>query len=168
MLKYIQALDTRTFLSLFDPVHRPDLTRFSLILSFTADGWLYCSLLPILAVTHPRDFRHWFLLAAATFALERCLYLLLKNCIRRRRPPQILADVRAVISASDRFSLPSGHTSAAFLFATFLTVGISPLFAPLYLWAAGVGASRVVLGVHFPGDVLLGALLGSTVALAVL
>jgi undecaprenyl-diphosphatase len=168
MLKYIQALDTRTFLTLFDPVHRPDLTRLSLILSFTADGWLYFSLLPVLVVCYPHDFRHYFLLAVVAFLLERALYLILKNGIRRRRPPHILSNVRSVITASDRFSLPSGHTSAAFLFVTFLCVGVSPLFMPLYLWAAGVGASRVVLGVHFPTDILLGALLGSSVALAVL
>src|SRR5690606_23430794 len=118
MFKHIQALDTRLFLGLFDPQHRPDLTRFSFVLSATADGWLYFSLLPILVVTHPHDFRHWFLLALCAFSVERCLYFGLKNAIRRRRPPHILDNIRAVVQAADRFSLPSGHTSAAFLFVT--------------------------------------------------
>jgi len=168
MFDYIQTLDTRTFLALFNPTHNPDLTRFSLILSFTADGWLYFSLLPILVVARPDEFREYFLLAITVFMLERGIYFVLKNSIKRRRPPQALPDIRPVILASDRFSLPSGHTSAAFLFVTFLTVGISPLFMPLYIWAAGVGASRIILGVHFPTDVVLGAMLGTSIALAVL
>jgi len=168
MLDYIQSLDTRTFFTLFNPTLNPDLTKVSLILSFTADGWLYFSLIPVLVVARPHEFREYFLLAIAAFALERSLYFALKNIIKRRRPPQALPDISPVISASDRFSLPSGHTSAAFLFVTFLSLAISPLFIPLYIWAAGVGASRIVLGVHFPTDVMLGAMLGSSIALAII
>jgi PAP2 superfamily. len=168
MLKYIQTLDTRTFHTLFAPSQHPDLTRCSLLLSSSADGWLYFSLLPLLVVSHPHDFRHHLWLILLAFGLERVLYLVLKHGIRRRRPPQVFANVQAVVVAADRFSLPSGHTSAAFLFVGILCLTISPLFAPLYLWAAGVGASRVILGVHFPSDVLLGALLGNAVAVVVL
>src|SRR5690606_40086290 len=81
---------------------------------FHVTGVQTCALpiLPILVVTHPHDFRHWFLLALCAFSVERCLYFGLKNAIRRRRPPHILDNIRAVVQAADRFSLPSGHTSA--------------------------------------------------------
>jgi undecaprenyl-diphosphatase len=168
MLKFIQALDTRTFLSLFNPLQRPDLTRYSIAVSRSADGWLYLTLFPILALVHPTTLTSHTCSVAYAFALERVLYWVLKNGIRRRRPPQVLSDVNAVVHAADRFSLPSGHTSAAFLFITTLCLVITPLLAPLYLWAASVGTSRVILGVHFPSDVILGAVLGSSVAMAVL
>ena len=70
--------------------------------------------------------------------------------------------------ASDEFSLPSGHTSAAFFFCTFLCAGFSLAFLPLYLWARCVSLSRVVLGVHYLSDIFIGAIMGTAIALLVL
>ncbi|MES2625774.1 MAG: phosphatase PAP2 family protein [Pseudomonadota bacterium] len=168
MIKQIQAFDTRTFLSLLDtPFHTP-LTRLALIVSFTADGWLYFVLLPIILITKDTDVRYWLTLAMLAIASERTIYYVMKNTIRRRRPPAALEGFKASIVASDEFSFPSGHTSGAFLFVTFLSFGISLLFLPLYLWAMSVGASRVILGVHFPTDTIMGAVIGTSIALAYL
>ena len=71
-----------------------------------------------------------------------------------------------MITASDEFSFPSGHTSGAFLVATALTILLPPvgIAGYLYGWAALVALSRVILGVHFPLDTLAGALLGGSLA----
>lgn len=170
MLSMIQTFDTRTFLRCFAYVQHSGsatLPRLAFLVSSTADGWYYIVLIPIIMLLRPDTAREAMLLAIYAFALERSLYLLLKNSFRRQRPQQALQDFKARIIPSDRFSLPSGHTSAAFLFVTFLCLVISPAFAPLYVWACAVGISRVVLGVHFPTDVMLGALLGSGIALSV-
>ncbi|MBP7546439.1 MAG: phosphatase PAP2 family protein [Corallincola sp.] len=107
------------------------------------------------------------LLALVAFAIERPLYLILKNSLRRHRPAERLAGVAAVVEPSDRFSLPSGHTAGAFVMATLLTTSWPSLALPLFGWAAAVGWSRVMLRVHFPADVLIGAAIGTAVALAV-
>lgn len=170
MLNAIQTFDTRTFLRCFAHVQHQgsaSLNRFFLVLSATADGWYYVVLIPLVMLTQPQYARETLTLALYAFALERSLYFVLKHTFRRRRPQQALQDFTARITPSDKFSLPSGHTSAAFLFVAILCITISPFFAPLYAWSVMVGMSRVVLGVHFPSDCVLGALLGTSIALLI-
>lgn len=99
------------------------------------------------------------------FAIERPVYFVLKNGFKRNRPQQVLQNFRSVITPSDQFSFPSGHTSAACMMATLIAYFFPFLLVALYIWAALVGFSRVVLGVHFPTDTLMGAALGVSSAI---
>ena len=99
------------------------------------------------------------------FLIERPLYFTLKNSLKRNRPQAALQNFRSIITPSDQFSFPSGHTSAAFLMATLISYYFPMLLIPLYIWATLVGCSRVVLGVHFPTDILVGIILGISTAI---
>ncbi len=112
--------------------------------------------------------------AAATMGLasvavtSAVLNLGVKNVVRRRRPDRVAEDVprsRQVPMPSST-AFPSGHSAAAFAFATGVGQAMPLAGFPLRGLAALVAYSRVHTGVHYPGDVLAGALLGSALAQA--
>jgi undecaprenyl-diphosphatase len=94
------------------------------------------------------------------------VYKLLKRHTLRPRPYQVRTDIRLCGEPLDQFSFPSGHTLHAVSF-TVVALHHFPALAPLLLpFAALVALSRVVLGLHYPSDVLAGAVLGALIAAA--
>ncbi|MFG2821313.1 phosphatase PAP2 family protein [Kitasatospora sp. NPDC048365] len=95
--------------------------------------------------------------------------LLGKQLARRPRPDRDAAQVPFVrhVPMPVSASFPSGHTASAFAFATAVGTCLPWTSVPLGLLAATVGYSRVHTGVHYPGDVAAGALLGMASAAAV-
>ena len=101
---------------------------------------------------------------AATGVIALTLYKLLKRWTRRPRPFASDARIRAWVAPLDEFSFPSGHTLHAVAFSL-VALAHYPMLAWLLIpFTASVAASRVVLGLHFPSDVL--AATGIGVALA--
>ena len=80
-----------------------------------------------------------------------------------RTPPYITYPYLQSYEHGNDPSFPSGHTTFAFYTATMLSINYPRWYviAPSYLWAAGVGYSRMYLGVHYPSDVLAGAIVGA-------
>jgi undecaprenyl-diphosphatase len=164
LLYSIHKYDVFMFTWLINTRIHSALTQASRYISKTGDGSLYLLI---------AGFLFWYkgiespLLQAVllAFLIERPVYFILKNGLKRNRPEAALQNFHSIITPSDQFSFPSGHTSAAFMMATLLSYYFPLLIIPLYCWAALVGCSRVVLGVHFPTDILVGLLLGISVAL---
>ena len=165
ILTALQQADLRLFSWLFRSGDRHLLIAPARALSHSGDGYLHAAiplLLLLMGSNLLGDFVQVLLLA---LAMERPLYWVLKNSLKRRRPHDLLPGLRSLITASDQFSFPSGHSSGAFLLATAASVVYGAAAAGLFVWACAVALSRVLLGVHFPGDLIAGAVMGSTLAL---
>lgn len=102
--------------------------------------------------------------AAATGGTGVLLYKAIKRRLGRERPFICNPAIDCGIPPLDRYSFPSGHTLHAVSF-TWLLAALEPLLLPLLLPFAGlVAVSRIVLGLHYPSDVLAGALIGLLLA----
>lgn len=162
ILNSIHNMDVTTFYWLMARKHRQFMTRVSRIISMSADGPLY---VVIAMAFWGFGQETWAVIIIGGFALERVLYLILKKSFKRNRPADILDDFTSFIRPSDKFSFPSGHTSGAFFMAYCLSEWFPELYLSFYSWSAMVAMSRIFLGVHFPTDTAMGALLGTTCAM---
>ena len=100
---------------------------------------------------------------AAVGATSATANLVVKPLLRRGRPVRVEADGGHRVKMPTSGSFPSGHTASAFAFSSAAGAELPVLAVPLRLAATTVGWSRVQSGVHFPGDVVAGALLGASI-----
>ncbi|PZF71626.1 phosphatase PAP2 family protein [Taibaiella soli] len=105
----------------------------------------------------------------ASLAFNTLVITLLKYTINRQRPFELDSTIEKLTGGGSP-SFPSGHTSDAFLIATCMVLlfgGQRWSLVLVWIWAVAVAYSRIVLGVHFPSDVIAAMLIGALNALAV-
>jgi undecaprenyl-diphosphatase len=123
----------------------------------------------LLALTGGRSGRRAAAYGLASVGVTATLVnLAVKPLGRRRRPDRLVENVPVArhVKMPASTSFPSGHSAAAFAFATGVGQVLPPASVPLRALAAVVAYSRVHTGVHYPGDVVAGALIGSALAQA--
>jgi len=107
------------------------------------------------------------LLIGVLFAitLSDLVLSILKGAYFRPRPYQILSGVNLPIGQDEASSFPSGHATRAFAVVALIAIQKGKKYALLLLLSTGVAVSRVIIGLHFPSDVLGGGFLGIALAM---
>jgi membrane-associated phospholipid phosphatase len=102
------------------------------------------------------------LVIGCSMILASGISTVLKYSVNRERPFDRYSFIDKQ-AAGGSPSFPSGHTSSAFALATSLSLNFPKWYiaVPAFTWASSVGYSRMHLGVHYPSDVLIGAMIGS-------
>ena len=164
MLTRMQAWDSALCVSVSHTSQYRLIRAWFRIISRLGDGvFWYVLMLGILAVQHSAGV--WPVLHMLAAGLTGTLiYKWLKHKTHRPRPYQVHQDVFVTGKPLDRFSFPSGHTLHAVAFGL-VALFYFPLLAILVIpFIVMVAMSRVILGLHYPSDVLAGAAIGYLIA----
>jgi membrane-associated phospholipid phosphatase len=155
--------ETAALVAVQRTIARPAVVRGAQALSHFGEhaaGWLAIGAIGALA---DRRRRADWIAAAAGVAVAHGASIAVKRVVRRRRPDH--PDVRVLVGTPSRLSFPSAHatstTAAAVIYGGLLRRRLVPVLVPPML------ASRLVLGVHYPTDVLAGSALGAMAGVVV-
>lgn len=119
--------------------------------------WICLSLILILF----RKTRKTGIAMAVSLVLEvLCCNIILKPFVARPRPCDVNTAVQLLVPHPTDYSFPSGHTGASFAAASALFFSKNRLWIPSLILAVLIGFTRLYLYVHYPSDVLAGALIG--------
>jgi undecaprenyl-diphosphatase len=144
--------------------HRRLIGLFFSLISRLGDGVFWYSIMLILPFIYPENGWLVTIQMVLTGLLSLILYRFLKTRTERERPCSVSNQILQGMPALDQFSFPSGHTMHAVGFSWIL-LSHYPAWAPLILaFTTLVALSRLILGLHYPSDVLVGAAIGSSIA----
>jgi len=158
------AIDLSVCLLFNRHLQRRFVQGFFAVISRLGNGVFWYALMAVLPLTYGMGGVMTSLRMVAVGTAGVVLYKLMKGRISRERPFVNHPQIRLGALPLDRFSFPSGHTLHAVAF-TMVAVQHHPDLAIILVpFALLVAMSRMVLGLHYPSDVLMGATVGATLA----
>jgi undecaprenyl-diphosphatase len=137
---------------------------FFTAVSRLGDGVFWYTLIALIALLDTEAGYLHALQMLATGAVGLLIYKLIKLATVRPRPYAGDNGIDLCAQPLDQYSFPSGHTLHAVSFSIIACAHYPMLYEPLFLFATLVALSRMVLGLHYPTDVVAGAAIGATLA----
>ena len=163
-LNWINRWDTRLSLGFNRAGQAHGVSSLFRVVSRMGDGVFWYVLMLFLLAYHGRSGVPAVLQMVITGLICAVLYKWLKGKTLRPRPFQVHQEIRCGTAPLDQFSFPSGHTLHAVAFSIVALAYYPPLIWLVVPFTLLVALSRVVLGLHYPSDVVAAALVGALVA----
>ena len=161
MLEALMNLDGGFLLFLQESVRNPVLDKIMIFITSLGDKGMIWILATVLLLIPKKTRKAGMVSAVALLGSLLFNNMLIKNIVQRPRPYVTLEDLRIIIPRPSEYSFPSGHSSSSFAAAvSFYRLLPKKLGIPAIVLAGLIAFSRLYVGVHYPTDVLAGALMG--------
>ena len=169
-MEWFFALDGGALLWLQETVRTPLLTALFQFYTQLGNAGILWIALSVLMLCHPRTRRAGVCALLALLLGLLCTNVVLKHLFQRTRPWLVVEGLVPLVAEHDPNSFPSGHTTAAFAAGVVWARTLPWRWGRIAAVVLGVlmGFSRLYVGVHFPTDVLAGAVVGTLCALCAL
>jgi undecaprenyl-diphosphatase len=142
----------------------PKIKKFFVVVSWLGDGKAWYVLILMLPILYGENgvATSWTIIQVGCVNLA--LYKIIKTFTGRARPCAVSTDITLGTAPLDQYSFPSGHTMHAVAFSMVVTAQHAELTGMLLVFSTLIAFSRVMLGLHYPTDVIAGAVIGASVA----
>ena len=158
MLQRLQSLDDRFSGSSRTLENSRVLRILAVVLAHSGDSWFWLIGLGLLWWLGTEYWKRLSLVMIIGIAITAVVVMAIKFTVRRSRPQ---GEWGKIYRSTDPHSFPSGHAARSGMLAV-LALGLGPLWLgiTLLVWAPLVGLARIIMGVHYPSDVVAGMMLG--------
>ncbi len=168
-MEQLIAAEGQFLLWIQEHVRVPALTPFMKAVTTMGNKGLVWIILTLILLIIKRTRMAGICCMLALLIMVVCNNLIIKNLVNRTRPYNVIEELEIIVEEPDDSSFPSGHTAAGFATSMALILGLPMVMDRkkgrllgilAMIFAALIGYSRLYVGVHFPTDVLGGAILG--------
>ncbi len=162
MVEMLTNLDGSILLWIQENLRVDVLDGFWKFVTSLADGGIFWIVLGVIALVHKRTRPIGVTLLVALLINHVATNMVLKDVFQRPRPFVTFPEILPLIERPSSFSFPSGHTSTSFAaaFAIFFMLEKKRYAIPAFVIAGMIAFSRMYVGVHYPGDILGGIIVG--------
>ncbi|MCL1914065.1 MAG: phosphatase PAP2 family protein [Eubacteriaceae bacterium] len=156
------GIDSNSIL-FFNKANAPVLDKFMIALTSIGEHGMVWIVIALLLIFRKDTRKYGFSLVLSLVAVQLVGNSLLKPLVKRLRPYLAMGLATPLESPPVDFSFPSGHSSSAFAGAFLFSRAYRKLSIPIYIFGSLLAFTRIYLLLHYPSDILAGALLGTVV-----
>lgn len=160
LIEAVTAWDASVITAISENVNSAFLTTFFRIVTLLGEGGIFWIAAAVVLLFFKKTRRCGICIGASLLIGVIIGNGIIKNVVARPRPYDAIAGIESVVSHLSDYSFPSGHSLCCFEAATALAMNRTRWAIPAYVAAVLVAVSRLFLFVHYPTDVICGALLG--------